>query len=99
MNAPRLTGSRCQCTACGDYFGSVRGFDRHRVGEVGTPSRRCLTSDELAAAGWVRNAQGFWLQPDPRRAVEAHLGASEGQPVSPLPPPTAGPPESGSQQV
>lgn len=64
---PKLTGNRCQCTACGEYFSSVRGFDRHRVGEYGN-DRRCIPVAELLASGWIRNARGFLLTPDPRRA-------------------------------
>lgn len=79
MTGPRLTGCRCQCTACGGYFGNVRGFDRHRIGTVGDIDRRCMTEAEMLATGWQRNERGFWLTPDPRRA-----GASvEGPPVPP----------------
>jgi hypothetical protein len=68
MTCLRLTGNRCQCPTCGDYFGSARGFDRHRIGTVGTTDRRCMTEVEMLAAGWQRNARGFLLTPDPRRA-------------------------------
>jgi hypothetical protein len=68
MTGPRLTGNRCQCPTCGDYFGSLRGFDRHRIGTVGAPDRRCKTEAEMMADGWQRNARGFLLTPDPRRA-------------------------------
>jgi len=73
MSGPTLKGCRCQCAACGEYFGSERAFDRHRVGEYEVPgraadSRRCLRLRELLCAGWHRSAQGFLLTPDPRRA-------------------------------
>ena len=73
MSGPTLKGCRCQCAACGEYFGSERAFDRHRVGEFEVPgresdSRRCLRLRELLSAGWHRSAQGFLLTPDPRRA-------------------------------
>lgn len=97
MTGPRLTGSRCQCTVCGDYFGSERGFDRHRIGEVGSPARRCLTPSELQGAGWDRDARGFWLQPDLRRAGAAISVASEYHAATHVPPEPAGPPESGQQ--
>lgn len=61
MSGPRLTGCRCQCCACGDYFGSVDVFDRHRVGEHGV-NRRCLSADEMTALGWARNERGFWIR-------------------------------------
>ena len=57
---PRLTGSRCLCRTCGDYFNSVSMFDKHRVGEY--PARRCLTSEEMSARGYVRNEAGFWIR-------------------------------------
>lgn len=98
MSAPRLSGSRCQCTVCYDYFGSERGFDRHRIGEVGSPERRCLTACELTAAGWDRDAKGFWLQPDPRRAGAA-LGGTPGVVEAQPPDSSQGPPESGLQRV
>ena len=73
MTGPQLNGCRCQCPACGVYFGSERAFDRHRVGDYALPgqwrgSRRCLPLAELLATGWVRSARGFMLAPDPRRA-------------------------------
>ena len=73
MTGPTLTGCRCQCTACGEYFGSERAFERHRVGDFATlgqwkGTRRCLSLSELEVAGWHRNARGFLLAPDPRRA-------------------------------
>lgn len=74
MSGLRLTGNRCQCPTCGDYFGSVRGFDRHRIGTIGTPERRCMNGVEMLAAGWSRNARGFLLTPDRRRAGACILG-------------------------
>ena len=32
--------NRCQCAACGEYFGGVRAFEVHRVGP--TDDRACL---------------------------------------------------------
>lgn len=55
-----LTGARCQCAACRQGFNSVSTFDRHRRGKPG--SRYCLTPAELRAAGWSRNAAGFWIE-------------------------------------
>jgi hypothetical protein len=75
---PRLTGNRCQCPTCGEYFGSVRGFDRHRIGEY-SKDRRCIPAADLLAAGWIRNGRGFLLTPDPRRS-----GADVSAPRTPL---------------
>lgn len=30
MTVPNLTGNRCLCRACGEYFSTVGNFDRHR---------------------------------------------------------------------
>ena len=59
--APALAhGSRrCQCAACGRYFKSDAGFDRHRVGPV--EQRRCLTPGEMRRRGMAENAQGLWI--------------------------------------
>jgi hypothetical protein len=81
MSAPKLTGNRCRCAACGDLFNSTSAFDRHRAGTFaprGTwpHSRRCLTADELHAKGWSRNAAGFWIE----RAREATTASSGGPP-------------------
>jgi len=63
MNRPALTGNRCQCTACGDFFNSTSTFDRHRTGRFDVPGdRRCLSADELIARGWSRNTAGFWIE-------------------------------------
>jgi len=82
---PRLTGNRCACTACGEYFSSERSFDRHRIGQFGT-DRRCMSADAMTADGWARNARGFWQTPDPRRAgaaIPAHR--THGARVQPTP--------------
>lgn len=80
----RLTGSRCQCPTCGDYFANPRAFDRHRVGEFGD-CRRCLTIEEMNARGWVRNGRGFWLTHDPRRAGATLTGHNATLPATPVP--------------
>ncbi len=61
------------CTVCGEDFGSVSAFDKHRVGtfdytftqglDMDPPrenGRRCLGVDEFEAKGFVRNARGTW---------------------------------------
>lgn len=76
----RLTGSKCQCTVCSLGFGSERAFDRHRLGEVGQPDRRCMTVGELVTAEWAKDDRGFWLVPDARRA-----GVDLQAPSAPIP--------------
>jgi hypothetical protein len=59
----KLSGNRCRCHHCGEYFNSLRGFDRHRTGtfkERGV-HRRCLSVAELVARGWSKNEDGFWI--------------------------------------
>ena len=99
MKGPRLSGSRCQCTVCNDYFGSERGFDRHRIGEVGSPDRRCLTADELAAGGWMRDGRGFWLQPDARRAGAGVEGTPSTLAATTVAEARTRPPKGGHQHV
>lgn len=82
MAHPRLTGRRCECTACGDLFNSESAFDRHRIGEFaglgGTSSRRCLTETELLAAGWCRNEAGAWITRPFLALTESHKQDSQG---------------------
>lgn len=52
----KLTGRRCQCGDCGEYFNSVAAFDRHRVG-VGR-ARKCMPP---ASLGMVKNRVGYWI--------------------------------------
>jgi hypothetical protein len=57
------------CSACGQDFGSVELFDRHRVGkhaydfieglEMGLEDgRRCLDASEMDSLGWRLNRLG-----------------------------------------
>jgi hypothetical protein len=66
MTTPKLTGNRCQCPTCSEYFNGVQPFDKHRIGDYAKPgqpnTRRCLTVTELEAAGFIRNAAGFWCE-------------------------------------
>ena len=60
MTSRRLTGSRCLCRGCSEYFNSGFAFDRHRVWDSPTV-RRCLTADEMAGIGMSVNSSGFWI--------------------------------------
>jgi hypothetical protein len=64
MIAYRLTGSRCRCASCGEYFNSVSIFDRHRVGlwDCAGKHRRCLSVDEMRRRGWLLNPRRFWIE-------------------------------------
>lgn len=55
----KLTGDRCRCGACGEYFNSTRAFDKHRVGPY--ESRSCMTAEQMREKGMDVNARGFWI--------------------------------------
>jgi len=68
---PRLPrGShRCQCSNCRERFNSVKAFDLHRRGTPGV-DRRCLSPDDMRAAGMSQIEGGWWIsRADPRRHV------------------------------
>ena len=83
--ARRLTGSRCRCSGCGEYFNSVSVFDRHRVGswEAEGANRRCLTILEMLSRGWQLNSRGFWIERQridaPRRRRDVAYPATDGR--------------------
>lgn len=58
---PRLTGSRCECSACHQRFNSTSAFDLHRTGVYGV-NRRCREPFEMLALGMSANDQGFWIE-------------------------------------
>jgi hypothetical protein len=80
MSPPKLTGSRVQCPACGEFFASIAVFDRHRVGEFagvgGVNTRRCLSVAEMRAQEWPKTGRGFWLKPAPRAVHSALAGST-----------------------
>lgn len=67
MSAPKLTGNRCQCTACGEFFSSPRSFDRHRIGDY-AKRRECIPAAQLLTNGWTRTSRGFMQEPRAKRA-------------------------------
>lgn len=55
------------CSSCGEDFGSVRAFDRHRVGRHAydysperQDGRRCLSILKMIETGFVLNSRGVW---------------------------------------
>ena len=58
---PRLSGNRCQCPTCDEFFNGTQPFDKHRVGEY-DKARRCMSVAEMEASGFVRNVAGFWCE-------------------------------------
>lgn len=53
------TSGVCQCGGCRRYFTSVYAFDKHRAGPA--DARRCLTKEEMLAAGMAVNERGLWV--------------------------------------
>lgn len=88
----KLTGNRCQCPTCGEYFNGVQPFDKHRVGHYANGgqrnTRRCLAVAEMEARGWTRNAAGFWTtearaQRAARHRADGVLGPRSIDPMQP----------------
>lgn len=69
---------QCRCTVCGEYFSSA-GFEMHRVGQVGSHDRRCLTVPEMLTRGMGKCARGWWVtqlhDEDTRAKVAARMRA------------------------
>jgi hypothetical protein len=65
-----LTGNRCRCASCGEYFNALTAFERHRYGAyapiTATDTRQCRTPAEMMAWGWSQNPAGFWCRPGPQ---------------------------------
>lgn len=70
---PKLTGDRCQCASCKEYFNSTKSFDSHRVGKFSHDQRRCLTIAEMVKKGFAKNPAGFWVSRPLTKTTEAHL--------------------------
>lgn len=67
----------CKCSACGQYFGGIGGFDMHRVGHW--ERRLCL--DPAAVVGragnrklWL-NERGYWVTDYPETVSEKRVEA------------------------
>lgn len=56
-----LRGARYGCQTCLKVFKSCGAFDRHRKGKYHPYKRRCLTTDEMLAAGFVKKETGVWV--------------------------------------
>ena len=80
----KLSGDRCRCPTCGEYFNSTRAFDRHRTGTYQPLERRCLTTAEMEVRGMSRNVRGFWItSPMAILGTRSRTGAAIG--TDPLP--------------
>ncbi|WP_018639525.1 FDXHR family putative zinc-binding protein [Parafrankia elaeagni] len=59
--APHRRAGVAHCAGCHLTFTSTHSFDQHRTGH--SDHRRCLTHDELTAAGWSANEYDRWRIP------------------------------------
>lgn len=57
----KFTERNCECAACGQWFSTVRNFDRHRYTVRGTDRRACRDAEWLTAKGYVLKA-GQWRE-------------------------------------
>lgn len=72
----KLSGRRCQCGGCGQYFAGITGFEKHRTGAYGS-DRRCMTVAEMAEAGLVETVAGWWTVPMSEKAIARFKGLSD----------------------
>jgi hypothetical protein len=56
-----------KCSGCGKDFRSGGAFEMHRIGKFepkpGQEGRRCMTTDEMIAAGMQQDGKGTWRGP------------------------------------
>lgn len=75
------------CRECSKKFRTEAGFDFHRTGKHGVKHgpnrRRCMSDDELIAAGFIL-MNGLWSRPLSKNAA-ARLGVERIRPISNLP--------------
>lgn len=63
---------RTQCGACGRYFVSGTVFDQHRAGSFDKRERRCLSDEEMRAAGLVTEWRNVRIAKNGRDTFEDH---------------------------
>ena len=61
MTRRKLVGDHNQCPTCGLYFNSTKAFDMHRTGSHVGAQRKCMTEEEMRAAGMSVNSDGWWI--------------------------------------
>ena len=62
--------AKSACQNCGKTFISLEAFDAHRTGSFRNKTRRCLTGQEMRAAGMTQNGKGWWVVPAQAQASE-----------------------------
>jgi len=72
-----LVGNRNECGTCKQRFNSNYPFELHRIGKFGI-DRRCMTTEEMTAAGMSLNKDGFWIsETKEQRKQRGHHHAEE----------------------
>jgi len=57
-----LTGKRCQCPSCHEYFSVAANFDKHRRGEHGA-DRHCVNPESVGLVIRQSGSNTFWSAP------------------------------------
>ncbi len=63
MEGVKQMPAKSECRNCGKTFISLEAFDAHRTGSFQQKTRRCLTEQEMRAAGMMQNSKGWWVVP------------------------------------
>ena len=84
ITKPRLSGSRNQCKACGEYFNSTTAFVEHRTGAYAPLARRCLRAAEMESAGMSRSAAGFWITETREQRLNRSRGRKDSSGLQPV---------------
>ncbi len=58
----KLTGKRCQCSVCKEYFSTVNNFDRHRVG-THADGKTCADPETVGLVIGQSGPSTFWVMP------------------------------------
>jgi hypothetical protein len=58
----KLTGKRCQCPTCSEFFSTPSNFDRHRKGKHGI-NRHCVDPATVGMVIGSRADNTFWRMP------------------------------------
>ena len=66
-----LVGNRNECGTCKQRFNSNKPFIWHRIGKFGV-DRRCMTTEEMLAAGMSLNKDGFWITEKMPQQLKEH---------------------------
>lgn len=77
MGKKVLKGNRNQCSGCNEYFNSTGAFEKHRTGHHGV-DRRCMTADEMKAAGMILRPDGFWIGSEMKEYWNENKTSSDG---------------------